>query len=394
MSFCTVAKKFCAAPVPSVEVVGETLTEMTVTVNGAPLLAKPPTVTTTLPEIAAAGTGTTMLVLLQLVGVAPVPLKVTVLVPCVGPKLAPVMLTVVPAEPEVGERLLILGGAGTVNPKPLLAKPPTVTTTLPEVAPLGTGTTMLVALQLVGVAATPLNVTVLVPCEAPRLAPEIVTGLPTGPEVGLRLLMLGGGGVTVKLTPLLASPATVTTTAPLAAPAGAGTTMLVALQLVGVATTPLNVTVLVPCDGAKFAPVIVTGVPTGPAVGLRPVILGAITKLNALLATPETTTSTATLLNGDKLLGTIATTLVLLQLVTVAADEPNITVLVPWVGPKPVPVMVTEVPAGPDVGFRLVILGGPPPAPPAAFNATTAAPQLALAENAALAATLPADACT
>jgi len=35
-----------------------------------------------------AGTGTTMLAALQLVGAAAIPLKVTVLVPCVAPKLA------------------------------------------------------------------------------------------------------------------------------------------------------------------------------------------------------------------------------------------------------------------------------------------------------------------
>jgi hypothetical protein len=45
----------------------------------------------------------------------------------------------------------------------LLATPPTVTTTLPVVAPAGTGTTMLLADQVVGVAAVPLKVTVLVP---------------------------------------------------------------------------------------------------------------------------------------------------------------------------------------------------------------------------------------
>ena len=68
---------------------------------------------------------------------------------------------------------------------PLLAAPPTVTTTFPVVAPLGTGTTMLVALQLVGVAAVPLNVTVLVPCVAPKFVPAIVTEVPTGPDVDL-----------------------------------------------------------------------------------------------------------------------------------------------------------------------------------------------------------------
>ena len=73
----------------------------------------------------------------------------------------------------------------------MLATPPTVTTTFPVVAPLGTGTTMLVALQLVGVAAVPLNFTVLVPCVAPKFVPVIVTDVPTGPDVGDKLVMLG-----------------------------------------------------------------------------------------------------------------------------------------------------------------------------------------------------------
>jgi hypothetical protein len=68
----------------------------------------------------------------------------------------------VPIAPEEGERLVTLGGM-TVNAIALLCTPPTVTTTLPVVAPLGTGTVTLVALQLVGVAGVPLNVTVLVP---------------------------------------------------------------------------------------------------------------------------------------------------------------------------------------------------------------------------------------
>ena len=75
----------------------------------------------------------------------------------------------------------------------------------------------------------------------------MVTEVPTAPEVGLKLLMLGADVVlTVKLTPLLATPPTVTTTFPVVAPVGTGATMLVALQLVGVAATPLNFTVLVP----------------------------------------------------------------------------------------------------------------------------------------------------
>src|SRR5271157_4188341 len=201
-----------------------------VTVKFTPLLAKPATVITTLPVAAPLGTSATMLVLLQLVGVAAVPLNVSVLVPCEEPKFVPVIVTDVPTSPELGERFVMDGGAVTVTVKvtPLLAKPATLTTTLPVAAPLGTSTTMLVLLQLVGVAAVPLNVSVLVPCEEPKFVPVIVTDVPTSPELGERFVMDGGAvTVTVKVTPLLAKPATLTTTLPVVAPLGTVVTMLV-----------------------------------------------------------------------------------------------------------------------------------------------------------------------
>jgi len=152
----------------------------------------PPTVTTTFPVVAPLGTGATMLVLLQLVGVAAVPLNVTVLVPCVAPKFVPVMVTDVPIGPDVGERLLM--EAVTVKDTPLLATPPaTVITTFPVVAPLGTTATTLVLLQELTVAVVPLNFTPPLPCVVPKLVPVIVTDVPIGPKVGDRLLMLGGG---------------------------------------------------------------------------------------------------------------------------------------------------------------------------------------------------------
>jgi hypothetical protein len=73
-----------------------------------------------------------------------------------------VIVTAAPTTAEVGDKLPMLGIGNTVNPAPALVTPFTVTTTLPVVAPAGTGTTIDVALQLVGVAAAPLKVTVLV----------------------------------------------------------------------------------------------------------------------------------------------------------------------------------------------------------------------------------------
>jgi hypothetical protein len=76
----------------------------------------------------------------------------------------------------------------TVKAIPLLATPPVVTITLPVVAFAGTGVMMLVAVQLVGVAVVPLNVTVTA---APRFVPVIVTEAPIVPEVGLSLVIAG-----------------------------------------------------------------------------------------------------------------------------------------------------------------------------------------------------------
>src|SRR5258708_31323972 len=120
----------------------------------------------------------------------------------------------------------------------------------------------------------------------------MVTEAPTSPDVGLRVVMLGGGTVTLNVTPLLAVPPTATTTLPVVAPIGTGTAMLVALQLVGVAVVPLNVTVLVPCDTPKFVPVMVTDVPTTPEVGFRFVIVGPevpppLAALNAASPAPQ-----------------------------------------------------------------------------------------------------------
>ena len=97
-----------------------------------------------------------------------------------------------------------------MKPTPLLAMPPTVTTTLLVTAPWGTVMTMFVGLQLVATAPTglpgPLNVTVLEPCVVPKFVPVIVTDVPRGPDEGFKLVIVGGGTGTVKFTPLLGMP--------------------------------------------------------------------------------------------------------------------------------------------------------------------------------------------
>jgi hypothetical protein len=112
-----------------------------------------------------------------------------------------------------------------------------------------------------------------------------VTDVPTAPEVGETFVMVG---VTVKITPALATPETVTTTFPVVAPVGTVVLMLVPLHAVAVAVVPLNLTVLVPCVVPKFVPVIVTAAPINPVPGERLVIAGVGRTVNALplLSTP------------------------------------------------------------------------------------------------------------
>jgi hypothetical protein len=243
-------------------------------VRGALLLASPFTVTTTFPVVAPTGTSNAMLVELQLVGTTPTPLSVTVLDAWDEPKFVPVMVSRDPMVAEDAERFVMLGTWKTVNDTPLEVPFVVVTTTFPVVAPPGTGTTILVDVQLVGVPPVPLNVTVLLPCVEPKLTPEMVTAVPAGPEVGDMLFIVGVCD-TVKGAPLLAVPLTVITTFPEVAANGTGTTILVALQLVGVPVAPLNVTVLLPCVEPKLAPLIVTDVSGTAAFGDKLVIEGA-----------------------------------------------------------------------------------------------------------------------
>ena len=66
---------------------------------------------------------------------------------------------------------------------------------------------------------TPLNLTAVAPV---KLVPPIVTLVPTGPLEGVKLVIVGGLAVTVKLLALVAvPPAVVTLTGPVVAPVGA-----------------------------------------------------------------------------------------------------------------------------------------------------------------------------
>ena len=64
-----------------------------------------------------------MLVGLQLLGCASVPLKLTALVPCVDPKFVPEIVTDVPITPEVGDKLVMVGPDEISLPRPPNCRP-------------------------------------------------------------------------------------------------------------------------------------------------------------------------------------------------------------------------------------------------------------------------------
>src|SRR5689334_5720187 len=259
-----------------------------VTVKVTPLLVVPPAAIVTGPVVAPAGTGTTMLESLQLVGVAVVPLNFTRLVPCGMPKPEPAIVTAVLTVPELGVSEEMLGG-GITGKLTEFEAPPCVTITGPVVAVAGTATTICVLLQLVGLPAMPLKVTV--PATDPKFVPLIVTEAPARAALGEMLLMLGAGIVNDVL--LLASPMLVVTTRlPLVASAGTFVLMLVLLQEVIVAVVPLNFTV--PVAAPKLLPLTVTAVPAVPVRGETELTTGGGTTVNVtpLLATPFAVTTT------------------------------------------------------------------------------------------------------
>src|SRR2546425_9356556 len=128
----------------------------------------------------------------------------------------------------------------TVKLLALVAVPPDVVTLIgPVVAPLGRVVAIEVDEFTVKLAATPLMVTDVAPV---KFVPVIVTLAPTGPLVGEKLVIVGGG-MTVKLLALIAVPPDVVTLiGPVVAPLGRVVAIDVDEFTVKLAATPLMVT--------------------------------------------------------------------------------------------------------------------------------------------------------
>src|SRR5262245_48887801 len=104
--------------------------------------------------------------------------------------------------------------------------------------------------------------------------------------VGVRAIPPGNGVSTVKGTGLVpARPATVTVTGPVAAPDGTRTVSALVVAVRTLAATPLvKRTWLPPGVVAKWAPWIVTSVPTGPRSATSPLIAGGARSMVKLAA--------------------------------------------------------------------------------------------------------------
>ena len=126
------------------------------------------------------------------VTVARVAPKYTMLFAGVVLKLVPVMVTVVPMGPLVGEKEVRVG-TNTVKLAPLEAVlHPTATEIVPVVAPTGTVVVILVTVLAVTTAAVPLKLTMLFDGVVSKLIPVMVTEAPIDPEEGVNEAMAGG----------------------------------------------------------------------------------------------------------------------------------------------------------------------------------------------------------
>jgi hypothetical protein len=127
------------------------------------------------------------------------PLNFTAVAPV---KFVPLICTPVPTGPAAGVKLVMVGGLGgvavTVKAPGLVAVPAAVVTlTDPVVAPPGTVAWMVVSEVTEKAAFVPLKVTAVAPV---KFVPAIVTLVPTGPLVGVKLEMVGTG-VTAPASP-------------------------------------------------------------------------------------------------------------------------------------------------------------------------------------------------
>ena len=164
------------------------------------------------------------------------------------------------------------------------------------------------------------DTTVVFACKASTRAPLIGE-----PDPVCETLPLTDPMPTVKFRELLDRVPTLTTTGPVVAPEGTDATILLGAVLIGKTLMPLNETATPPAM-ARFEPVIVTDVPTGPELGVRFEIVGPTVKRAPTLDADPTVTTTAPVVAPG---GTGTAIADGLQLEGVARTPLKVTVLLP-----------------------------------------------------------------
>ena len=196
------------------------------------------------------------------VKLAETPLNFTDVAP-VNP--VPETSTGVPTIPDVGEKEFTSGS--TVKLAELYVVPSGVVTPMvPVVAPLGTVVLIRISDITENVAGVPLKVTVVA---LVNVLPEIETGVPMTPLVGVKFVIFGR---TVKLLPLVAVPEVVVTAiVPVEELPGTIALICEYESRMKVAAIPLNVTDVNPVNAE---PNILIVSPTPPFTGVNPVMFG------------------------------------------------------------------------------------------------------------------------
>lgn len=239
------------------------------------VMVTPLTLIVILPVDAPTGTITVILVGVDPVTIAATSLNFTIFSESVSLKLVPAIVTIAPAAPLKGLKSVIVGIGITVKSDALVTVIPfKVKEILPVVAPDGTVVIILVAVEPVTIDGVPLNIITLFAGVALKFVPVIVTVALTAPLVGVKAVIVGVGRTVKFDEPVIVTPLTVIEIGPVIAPAGMVAVMLVDVDAVTLAITPLNEIVLFEGVVLKLVPEMVTVAPTAPLEGPKLVIVG------------------------------------------------------------------------------------------------------------------------
>lgn len=263
-------------------------------------------------------------------------------------RFAPVIITIVPELPMVGENAVMRGAFRRLKPFCVTVPPTVVTEIDPPVVPSGTVARICVGETTMTFDARVLPKRTVAPVV--KFDPVMTTTVPTPALAGLKLLIVGGA-IGVNPPKLPVPPGVVTEIAPPIAPTGTIAVICVDENTVKpVVATPPKLTLLTP---VKFAPPIVTTAPAGALVGEKLLTRGAGIRVNPanVPMPPGVVTTTLPLAPVPK---TARISVGETTVKSAAGTPPKLTLRVLA---KFVPVISTVAPAPAVLGVRLVTVG-------------------------------------